>query len=155
LLTTILIGNNLVNIAASSLATALAISIGIRHGVTVVIIVMTALILVFGEVVPKTLARRNAEWLSLVVSPVLNFLAQVLLPVNRLLVGISKLIIRLSPGESFSSDETITTEHFHALIDLGEEDGIVQEEQAAMFEGVLDLAHTTVEQIMTPRPDIC
>jgi len=155
LLTTILIGNNLVNIAASSLATALAISIGIRHGVTVVIIVMTALILVFGEVVPKTLARRNAERLALLVSPVLNFLAKVLAPVNRLLVGISKLIIRLSPGGSLSSDNAITTEHFHALIDLGEEEGIVEEEQAAMFEGVLDLANTTVEQIMTPRTDIC
>ena len=155
LLTTILIGNNLVNIAASSLATALAISIAIPHGVTVVIIVMTALILVFGEVVPKTLARRNAEWLGLLVSPVLNGLAKVLLPVNRLLIGISKLIIRFSPGDSLSSDDVITTEHFHALIDLGEEEGIVEGEQAAMFEGVLDLAHTTVEQIMTPRADIC
>jgi len=155
LLTTILIGNNLVNIAASSLATALAISIGIRHGVTVAIIAMTVLILVFGEVVPKTLARRNAERLGLLVSPVLNFLAKVLTPVNRLLIGISKLIIRLSPGDSLSSDDAITTEHFHALIDLGEEEGIVEEEQAAMFEGVLDLAHTTVEQIITPRADIC
>ncbi len=154
LLTTILIGNNLVNIAATSLATALAIQIGIRHGVTVVIIVMTVLILVFGEVVPKTLARRNAERLALLVSPVLNFLAKVLTPVNRLLIGISKLIIRLSPGDSLSSDDAITTEHFHALIDLGEEEGIVEEEQAAMFEGVLDLANTTVEQIMTPRTDI-
>lgn len=155
LLTTILIGNNLVNIAASSLATALAIQMGIRHGVTVVIIVMTVLILVFGEVVPKTLARRNAERLGLLVSPVLNFLAKVLTPVNRLLIGISKGIIRLSPGNSLSSDEAITTEHFHALIDLGEEEGVVQGEQAAMFEGVLDLANTTVEQIMTPRTDIC
>ena len=154
LLTTILIGNNLVNIAASSLATALAISIGIRHGVTVVIIAMTALILVFGEVVPKTLARRNAESLALLVSPVLNFLTKVLAPLNRLLIGISKLIIRLSPSNSLSSDDAITTEHFHALIDLGEEEGIVEEEQAAMFEGVLDLANTTVEQIMTPRTDI-
>ena len=154
LLTTILIGNNLVNIAASSLATALAIQIGIRHGVTVVIIAMTALILVFGEVVPKTLARRNAESLALLVSPVLNFLTKVLAPLNRLLIGISKLIIRLSPSNSLSSDDAITTEHFHALIDLGEEEGIVEEEQAAMFEGVLDLANTTVEQIMTPRTDI-
>ena len=155
LLTTILIGNNLVNIAASSLATALAIQMGIRHGVTVVIIVMTVLILVFGEVVPKTLARRNAERLGLLVSPVLNLLAKVLTPVNRLLIGISKGIIRLAPGNSLSSDETITTEHFHALIDLGEEEGVVEEEQAAMFEGVLDLTNTTVEQIITPRTDIC
>jgi len=155
LLTTILIGNNLVNIAASSLATALAIQIAIPHGVTVVIVSMTALILVFGEVVPKTLARRNAERLALLVSPILNVLAKVLTPLNRLLVGISKLIVRISPGDALSSDEEITTEHFYALIDLGEEEGIVEEEQAAMFEGVLGLANTTVEQIMTPRTDIC
>ncbi|HIE28718.1 TPA: HlyC/CorC family transporter [Candidatus Poribacteria bacterium] len=155
LLTTILIGNNLVNIAASSLATALAIQIGIRHGVTVVIIAMTALILVFGEVVPKTLARRNAEQLALLVSPVLNVLAKILTPLNQFLIGISKLIIRLSPRASFSSDEAITAEHFHALIDLAEEEGIVEEEQAAMFESVFDLANTTAEQIMTPRTDIC
>jgi CBS domain containing-hemolysin-like protein len=154
MLTTILIGNNLVNIAASSLATALAIQIGISHGVTLVIVVMTALILVFGEVVPKTLARRNAEWLSLLVSPVLNVLAKVLFPINRLLIGISKGIIRLSPSSALSSDEKITTEHFHALIDWGEEEGILQEGQAAMLEGVLDLANVKIDQIMTPRTDI-
>ncbi len=164
ILTTILIGNNVVNIAATTIGAFIAVEIVTRFSVqasetgavagAVAIAVMTTLILVFGEVVPKTLARRYAETLSLWVCPVLYYLSRILLPLNKGLVAISRGVLRLSRAPE-EENQPITHAHFRALIDLSEEEGLISSDMAPMFNGLLVLMNTYATQLMTPRTEMC
>ncbi|WP_292364679.1 MULTISPECIES: hemolysin family protein [unclassified Methanoculleus] len=150
LLITILIGNNIVNVAAASLATAIAIAIygdvgiGIATGVTVI------LMLVFGEIGPKMYASRNTEKLALGVARPILYLSRVLYPV----LWVADRIKRQFAFRPGVTEPVVTEEEIKEWIDVGEEEGTIEEEERDMLYSVLRFGDTTVREVMTPRVDV-
>ncbi|MCL0041228.1 hemolysin family protein [Dehalococcoidia bacterium] len=155
LLTTVLVGNNFVNTAAAVLGTMIAVAI-LGDSVEALItstFVVTFLLLIFSEIVPKTVATRMGERMALFYVRPLRAISWVLLPVTFLFSGIGTGITRLLGGTSIS--RTLTSEgEIRAMISMGREDGIVKEEEAEMMERVFRFGDRQVKEIMTPRTDI-
>jgi CBS domain containing-hemolysin-like protein len=160
-LSTILIGGNLVNTAAASIATSitiqffeargwgnLGIAIGIATGIS------TFLILVFGEIAPKTVAIRNAEKLSILVAPVIVALQFVVKPIAYLIGFLSRPIVHLFGGKTPDKGPFITEEDIHIILATGEKQGVIEEEERQMISSIFDFGDTIVREVMTPRPDI-
>ena len=149
LLITILIGNNIVNIAAASIATAIAIrafgdvGVGIATGVVVIIL------LVFGEIGPKIYATRASDSFALSVAPIIYFLSRILSPVIW-------LVERVSPkfGMGETGEQVVTEEEIKEWIDVGKEEGTLEQGEQDMLYSVLEFADTTAREIMTPRVDV-
>ena len=150
LLTTILIGNNIVNISAASLATAIAIQwfgdigVGIATGVVVIIL------LVFGEIGPKIYATRAPDSFALTVAPIILFLSKVFAPIIW-------LVERVSPRLGFGRDAaepSVTEEEIKEWIDVGKEEGSIEKDEQEMLYSVLEFGDTTAREIMTPRVDV-
>ncbi len=161
LLSIILTGNNLVNIAASALATSMTIRffaakgwghMGIAVGTATGL--MTFLILVFGEVIPKTVAIRNVEKFSLFVAPILMVFRPILQPLAYLIGFISRPFIRLFGGVAPGKGPFITEEEIHLILAAGEKEGVIEEEERAMISSIFEFGDTLVREVMTPRPDI-
>lgn len=153
-LTVILLGNNLVNILASALATEVAgsyfqnSSLGIAVGVT------TFLVLVFGEIVPKTYAKHNSERLALAAIHVVRLLLFAFYPVVLLLVGISRFIVRLTGGRLSPPDFAVTEQDIEFLIGLGRREGVLEVEEEQMLHSVLEFSDTVVREVMVPRTNV-
>jgi len=150
ILITILIGNNIANVAAASLATAIAIGIygdvgiGIATGVTVI------LMLVFGEIGPKMYASRHTESLALSVARPILYLSKALYPV----LWISDRINRQFAFRPGVTEPVVTEEEIKEWIDVGEEEGTIEEQERDMLYSVLRFGDTTVREVMTPRIDV-
>ncbi len=149
-LTTILIGNNLVNISASSIATSLAIDFFGSKGIGVAVGVMTFLILVFGEITPKSYAIRKAESLALFVAPLFDFLSKIFYPINIAFNGISNLFL----GKNVKNTPTFTEDEIKTLIDVGEEEGTIAEDEKEMITSIFEFGDTRIKEVMIPRVDI-
>jgi putative hemolysin len=154
LLTTILVGNNFVNIAASAIATSIAISYGHQMAVALAAGIMTFVILVFGEIVPKTFARSNSEKIAPKAIRFLNLLSFILAPVVKFLSWISGGIINLVGGKSTTPRHVLDFQDIKLLISAGEREGIIEEEKKEMIEGIFESSTTKVSEIMTPRIDM-
>jgi putative hemolysin len=150
-LITILVGNNFVNIAAASLTTVVmteyfdSAAVGIATGV------LTLVILIFGEVVPKSLATTYAKQLSLFVAPILFYLGLILTPIIWVLDGLVRILLKLmgSPDEMQVTDEELI-----AMASIGEEEGTIDEHERELIENVLEFNDIHAEEIMTPRVHI-
>ncbi|MBC7189977.1 HlyC/CorC family transporter [Candidatus Aerophobetes bacterium] len=154
-LVTILIGNNLANIAAASLATVLCEQwIGGARGKIVGIVtgVMTFIILVFGEIAPKRYCRDHAEKISLKVIEPIFILSTALSPVVKALTFLTRGILG-STGNG-SPPNIITEKEIHTLIDIGQEEGVLEEKEEQLAHSALEFDETTVKEIMTPRTKI-
>ncbi|MCK4636287.1 MAG: HlyC/CorC family transporter [Methanomicrobia archaeon] len=149
-LTTILIGNNLVNISASSIATSLAIDFFGSKGIGVAVGVMTFLILVFGEITPKSYAIRKAESLALFVAPLFDFLSKIFYPINIAFNGISNLFL----GKNVKNTPTFTEDEIKTLIDVGEEEGMIAEDEKEMITSIFEFGDTRIKEVMIPRVDM-
>ena len=160
-LTTILIGNNIVNIATSSIATLLTIDImskalspemGELYGSVVSTIVTTVVVLIFGEVLPKSIAKDYAEGFCVAVAPVLGFLMAIFTPFSALFIllkkGISK-IFHKKDSVSFTEEELI------AIIDEIEDEGVLEQQEGTLVRSALEFDEITVDEIITPRVRIC
>lgn len=161
LLSTILIGNNLVNIAAASLATSISIELLSSWGwgnmgtaVGVATGVMTFLVLVFGEITPKTVALRNPEKFSLFVAPIIVFLQVVLRPFAYFIGFISRPFIYLLGGKAPQQGPFITEDEIKLILAAGEKEGVIEEEEREMITSIFEFGETVVREVMTPRPDI-
>ncbi|MFW6238006.1 MAG: hemolysin family protein [Halanaerobiales bacterium] len=151
LLTTILIGNNLVNIAASSLATAVAIDIFGSKGVGIATGVVTFLILVFGEITPKSLGNNNSIKYSKLASFYLQWLERILKPV----ILFFTLLIKAIVGENnLVSTAFISEEEIRRFVNVSEEEGAIKEEEREMIQSIFDFDDTLVREIMVPRIDM-
>jgi putative hemolysin len=151
LLITILVGNNLVNIGASSMFTALALRIfGADTAVTLATSVMTILILVFGEIAPKTLATRDPLRISYRVAKPLRLLMVLLRPVVAVLMWFSNVLVRRQ-GTAGVLGEQVTEAEIRTLVNVGEEQGIIEDEESRMIHSVLALTDTPVRNVMVPR----
>lgn len=153
LLITILIGNNLVNILASVLSTVWASRTFGLNALAYVTGGITFLVLVFGEIVPKTFAQKYAELFSRIIAPFILFLGLVLKPLIILFTLITKGIMKIfgvddSPLKSFTEEELL------AMVDIGTEEGELDLDEKELIENVLDFSETTAEEVMTPRPQM-
>jgi putative hemolysin len=158
MIATVLVGNNLVNISASVLATTMIedyfAKLGMRGEglvIGVAIGIMTLFILVFGEITPKTLAIRNAEPLALWLSPVMLFAEWLLYPIAWLLTAISRPFIFLFGGRRQEKIPFITEEEIKTLLIAGEKEGAIEKEEREMISSVFKFTDLTVKQVMTER----
>jgi len=147
---TILIGNNLVNISASALATIVATDVFGSSGIGIAIGVLTLLILVFGEITPKAYASQNAEKLATGIGPIFYYMSVALSPVVWVLSKVSNAFIRMMGGKVGETPE-VTPEAIKALAELGEEEGILAETGKQIIHRVVEFNNTIAEAIMTPR----
>ncbi|MEE9150602.1 MAG: hemolysin family protein [Thermoplasmata archaeon] len=154
LLATILMGNNLVNIAAASIATSMAIGFFGSPGIGVATGIMTLLVLVFGEITPKGLATKKAEKISLMVAKPIDRLVKILYPVVEILTFVTNPFIKALGGETKKIAPFITEEELRMLVDVGEEEGVIEKDEAEMIESVFEFGDTAASEVMTPRVDI-
>lgn len=144
-LTAVLIGNNIVNIATSSVSTLLFVSIFGKSGAGISTAVITVLVLVFCEVLPKSYAKRNAEKLALLFAKPLSLLVTVLKPAVWILNKISSV---LSSGEEAPS---VTEDELKYMIDEIEEQGVIEEQESELVKSALEFDEITVDEILIPR----
>ncbi len=153
LLTTVLIGNNIVNIAASAIATSIAMDYFGGYGVGIAIGVMTFLILTFCEIIPKTFALHHAERISIIVSKPLEILTFILRPVIKISSMLTNAFEKIS-GLKMQQRMLLSEEEVKTMLDIGEEDGAIEEDEKEMMVGVLKLDYTVVKSVMTPKEDM-
>ncbi|HVP97230.1 hemolysin family protein [Methanoregula sp.] len=149
-LTTILIGNTLANIAAASIATAIAISTFGNIGVGIATGVVTLVLLVFGEIGPKIYASRAPDTFPRAVAPVILFLSRLLSPVIW-------VVERVSPSLGVGKDAAepaVTEDEIKEWIDVGKEEGTIEQDEKDMLYSVLEFGDTMAREIMTPRVDV-
>lgn len=152
-ITAILIGNNIVNILASSVATALAIKLWGSVGTGIAAGVMTIVILTFCEILPKSLATRFADSLAMHVGPIIAFLTRLLAPIVFLFNRLSNFLARLIGGDA-EPISRVTEEEIQTLINLGQEEGVLDDHEHSLLRSIFDFNDTTAEEIMVPRIDI-
>jgi len=148
LLTTILIGNNVVNVAASAIATALTINLFANYAVGLATGVMTFLILVFGEVIPKSFATRNNVLIARLTIFPIYWMSLLFYPIILFLNFIPRITGRMSKTPSATEEELIT------FVEAVEEQGVIKEEEREMIHNVFELDDTSASEIMTPRGDM-
>ena len=153
LLSTILVGNNLVNILATSLTTSLAISMFGSSGVGIATAIVTVLILIFGEITPKSLSAKYSDTLALSVAQVLSFLVVLFKPIVVVLNFITGLIIRLFGGK-LEVSPAITEEEIKTVVTVGHEAGVLETEEKEMIHNVFAFSDTEIREIMTPRINV-
>lgn len=153
-LSTILVGNNIVNIAAASISTKVATDLfGGNTGLVISTVGMTILILIFGEVLPKSFAKEHAESFSLLVSDVLYMLIQLFTPITALLVMLKQLVSKLF-GNQKTDVPSVTEEELKVMINLSEEEGVIDNKEKELVHRSLDFNDILVGEIFTPRIDI-
>lgn len=154
MLSTILIGNNIVNIAASSLATVFAANtfgswaIGIATGL------LTILVLLFGEIIPKTWAGLNSESIAMAYAPVVNILCVLFTPLVFIVDGLSSGILRLIGIDPNKKLFSITENELLSMVDAGHEDGVIEPEEKEIIHNVFEFSDAQAKDIMIPRIDI-
>ena len=148
LIVTILIGNNIVNISASAIATGLFLNIFGSQGVAIAAGVMTLVILTFGEILPKTFAVQNAERISLLVSRPVYYLSILFYPLIQMYSFLSKLI---SKWVRPKVEKKISEEELKIILTLSREEGILSRGAAKIMHKVLDFEDTPVTKVMTPK----
>lgn len=153
MLGTVLVGNNLANILASTLATALFIRALGGAGVLVSTVVMTLFILLAAEIAPKTFASHNAERVSLRLAPFVALSAKIFYPVVRVLTWVAVGVIRMLGGKA-EGGRLMTEEELRTLVEVGEEQGLLEANERDMIQGVFDFGDTVVREVMVPRIDV-
>ncbi|MBQ8181164.1 MAG: HlyC/CorC family transporter [Ruminococcus sp.] len=148
-LTAVLIGNNIVNIATSSVSTVIFINIIGSNGAAVSTVVVTVMVLIFCEVLPKSYAKRNAEKLALLFAAPLSALVMIFKPFVVMLNGLSSLISK--GGEEAPS---VTEDELKYMIDEIEEQGVIEEQESELVKSALEFDEITVNEILIPRVKI-
>lgn len=151
LLSTILVGNNIVNITSASIATVLFVRYFQDAGVTLSTVVMTIVILIFGEISPKSLAKDFAEGFAMFSAPILNFLVTFLTPVNFFFEQWRKLLNRVF---KLKSDNSITEEELLTIVTEAEDDGILNEQESELIQNAIEFSEVEAADVLTPRVDI-
>lgn len=154
MLSTILIGNNIVNISCSSLVTSVTIhsfkhvSVGIATGI------LTLYILLFGEIIPKSTATIKSEKLALNFAGIILALSTILTPVIFLIDNFSAIFLKLLHIDINSKEASITETELRAIVDVSHEEGVIESEERRMITNVVDFGDAVVKDVMTPQIDI-
>ncbi|KAA0259474.1 HlyC/CorC family transporter [Deferribacter autotrophicus] len=153
-LNTILIGNNIVNIFGSIVAADIAEKYFGNAQIALTTGVMTFLVLVFGEVMPKTFAKYNAETISRIFIKILKIFYKAFYPFTFSLNILVKLLIRIMGGKLENSQPKITEDELEFLINIGGEEGILENQKKEMLHNIFEISETLVKEIMVPRTDM-
>jgi putative hemolysin len=153
-LISILIGNMFVNISASSLATYLAIKLFGDIGIGIASGIMIFIILVFGEIVPKSLAVANAEIVSKKIARSIEIISIGLFPLIKFFKIIISILYYFIGKKSIKEKKEITEEDLITLIEVGKDDGVIEEEEKKMIRNIFEFGDTLVKEVMIPRVDI-
>lgn len=154
LLSAILIGNNVVNIGASSLMTSLAIDVFGNTGVGVATGIMTLLILIFGEITPKSLAAQNSEKISLRLSGFVEFVIIIVTPISFVLTIITSFMVKILGGKVDKNKPFITQEELKTMVNVSYKEGVLEGEEKDMIYNVFDFSDSEVNDVMVPRTEI-
>ena len=150
LLTTILIGNTIVNVVAASLATVLFTNIYKDNGVAISSIVMTIVIMIIGEIIPKNIAKHIPEKFAMLVTPILNILVIIFTPLTAIFNKLESIF-----SKSFKEDEdTYSTEEFITMVEEANEGGDIEDHEADLITNALEFNDLDVGEIFTPRTDV-
>jgi len=152
-LSTILVGNNLVNIAASSLGSILVIMLLGEKYTWVSTVVLTIAVIIFGETIPKITAKKNATRFSIAFAPFTRFLMILFKPVTWIVVKLVDLITSGMKGEEIV-DEDAAVEELHSIIDTAEDENVIDEDSSELVNAAIDFADKSVSEVMTARVDI-
>lgn len=151
MLSAILIGNNIVNLSASSVMTTFAINLWGSKAVGIATGALTLTILMFGEIIPKTWAMQRAESITLLFAPLIHFLMFILTPVIFVIDKLSNCILRLLHISSEGNNFHITEKELKTYVDVSHEGGVIESEERALIYNVFDFGDTVAKDIMIPR----
>ena len=151
---TLLIGNNIMHITAAAIVTLLALDFFGPAGVGPALIFFTVVLIFFGEFLPKIFAVRNNVWLAPLTAPFLQVFALVFFPFRRLVQGVSDWILGFLIPEVKESPQLISAQELKMLVKIGEEEGVINQEERRMMQKLFDLGERPVRSIMTPRTDL-
>jgi CBS domain containing-hemolysin-like protein len=151
LLSSVLIGNNIVNITSSALATVLFVGLFGAKGVSLATLIMTVLVLVFGEISPKTLAKESPELTALRFAPLLRFFILLFTPLNYLTSAWKKIIIKIFPVRG---DRSVTEDELLTFVGEVRQEGGINRQEEEMIRQVIEFDEITAAEIFTPRIDV-
>lgn len=154
LLSTLLIGNNIVNISASTIATLLFAKLiaDANIAATVSTVVMTLLVLIFGEITPKSLAKQAPETLAMFSAPFMNFLSIILTPLSFFFMAWQKKIV--NKVFDFGSDDKITEDELLTIVDEAQQDGGINSQEGELIRNAIEFNDIEVNEVLTPRVDV-
>lgn len=154
LLSSILVGNNLVNIGASSLATVIALNLFKNGGAGIATGVMTLLILIFGEITPKSLSTQKAHEIAVFVSGPISLIVTILTPIVHILMLISGGLMRLFGVKIDVTKPFITEDELKTIVTVSHEEGVLEDEEKQMIYNVFDFGESYAKDVMVPRTDM-
>lgn len=154
MLSMILIGNNIVNLTSSALTTSFAIRMWGNYAVGIATGILTFVVLIFAEVLPKTVASLYADQIALSYSGVLLVLLKLFIPIIFLVNGFSGLVLRLLGIRAEERDDSITEDDLRTFIDVGQEDGVLEQDEHQMIHNVVDFGDSLAKDVMVPRIDM-
>lgn len=154
MLSAILIGNNIVNLSASSISTSLAIHLFGSTGAGIATGILTFLILIFGEVTPKTMATIKADSMSLAVAVPIGFLMKILTPVIFIINKLSLGLMILLHVNVKDAQKKMTEEELRTIVDVSQENGVIEHEERDMIHNLFDFGDAEAKEIMVPRIDM-
>lgn len=151
-LSTILVGNNLVNIASTTICAYLFSKFIVNPTLSNLMntVIMTIIILIFGEILPKSISKADPDKIAMKFSGILYFLMKALTPISFVFGGLQKLVTRKNKNDA----PTVTEDELESIIDTMNEEGVIDNDEADILQGAIDIKTKTVGDIMTPRVDI-
>ena len=149
MLSAILIGNNIVNLSASSITTSIAYNLG-GSAVAIATGILTVLILIFGEITPKTVATINSEKMALSYAYPIHVLMIVITPINVIINLLSKIVFFVLRVDPNAKNTAVTEDELRTMVDMGHEDGAIEEEELEMINNVFDLGDAKAKDVMVP-----
>jgi CBS domain containing-hemolysin-like protein len=150
----ILIGNNLVHILASAIASVLAIRILGDQGVAFVIAAFTMFLVFFGEILPKTFAVRSNEWTGVLTALPLHYFAKAVMPLRQMVRAVTDSALALLVREARGETDKMSDKQFRALIQIGQEEGVLEDAEARRLARLFQFEERSIREIMTPRTEL-
>lgn len=151
LLTTILIGNNIVNITMTTVATIMFVTLLGSYGATISTIVITVVVLIFGEITPKNMAKENAESFSMFSQPIIKFFMTILTPINFIFTKWQQLVAKIF---NLSEDKSITEDELLIMVEEAEKLGCIDNSRSMLIKNSIEFDGLKAEDVMTPRPEV-
>ena len=151
LLTTILIGNNVVNIAMTAIATVLFIALFAASGAAISTVVITVVVLVFGEITPKNIAKEAPEAFAMFSAPIISLFMTILTPVNFVFTKWKEFVVRLF---KLGGQDTITDDEILTMVEEAETGGGIDGERSELIQNAIEFDELTAEEVMKPRPEM-
>ncbi|MFR6258082.1 MAG: HlyC/CorC family transporter [Anaerovoracaceae bacterium] len=151
LLTTILVGNNIVNIGVTAIATVLFVELFGAYGPSIATAVITVLVLIFGEITPKSIAKEKPEKFSMFSAPIINIFMVILTPVNFLFTKWKQLIAKIF---KLYNNDKITEDELLTIVEEAENAGGINQRHSRLIQNSIEFNQLTAEDVMTPRPEM-